>query len=168
MTTVKIQRSQYKAYLETSVFSFLHEVRKDPHMVAWRETTQSWWDADSTKATFVSSLAVVNELSKGYFPSRNACLETVKTLPMLSVTQEVLDVAKFYVQHKVMPADPLGDALHLAIASFYRCDFLVTWNCKHLANAKKFGHIRKMNHKLGLFVPSLVTPLELSGEGLNE
>ena len=63
-----------------------------------------------------------------------------------------------------MPADPFGDALHLAIASYHRCDFLVTWNCRHLANANKFGHIRRVNGILGLFVPSLVTPLELVGE----
>ena len=62
-----------------------------------------------------------------------------------------------------MPADPAGDALHLALASFYKCDFLVTWNCLHLANANKFGHIRRVNTILGLIVPNLVTPLELLG-----
>jgi hypothetical protein len=60
-----------------------------------------------------------------------------------------------------MPSNPAGDALHLALASYHRCDFLVTWNCKHLANATKFGHIRRVNAILDLFVPALVTPLEL-------
>ena len=63
-----------------------------------------------------------------------------------------------------MLADPRGDALHLALASFYKCDFLLTWNCTHLANANKFGHIRRINVMLGLNVPLLVTPLELLGE----
>ena len=54
-------------------------------------------------------------------------------------------------------------ALHLALASYHRCDFLVTWNCNHLANANKFGHIRRVNTLLGLFNPALVTPLELLG-----
>ena len=54
-------------------------------------------------------------------------------------------------------------ALHLALASYYKCEFLVTWNCQHLANANKFGHIRRVNAMLGLFVPALVTPLELLG-----
>ena len=66
--------------------------------------------------------------------------------------------------HKVMPADPFGDALHLALASYHRCDFLVTWNCQHLANANKFGQIRRINGMLGLYVPDLVTPMELLGE----
>src|SRR6266576_3036646 len=50
------------------------------------------------------------------------------------------------------------------LASFHKCDFLVTWNCQHLANANKFGHIRRVNTLLGIYVPALVTPLELLGE----
>ena len=63
-----------------------------------------------------------------------------------------------------MPADPSFDALHLALASYHKCEFLVTWNCQHLANANKFGHLRRVNNLLGLYVPVLVTPLELLGE----
>src|SRR5437763_6164227 len=54
-----------------------------------------------------------------------------------------------------MPHDPVGDALHLALASYHKCEFLLTWNCNHLANANKFGHIRHVNDILGLFVPML-------------
>jgi hypothetical protein len=50
------------------------------------------------------------------------------------------------------------------LASFDKCDILLTWNCKHLANANKFGHIRYTNSMLGLYVPAIVTPLELLGE----
>ncbi len=63
-----------------------------------------------------------------------------------------------------MPKDPLGDALHLALASYHKCDFLLTWNCKNIANANKFTHIKRINTLLGLFVPTLITPLELMGE----
>jgi hypothetical protein len=60
-----------------------------------------------------------------------------------------------------MPREGLGDAAHLALASFHHCDILVTWNCRHLANANKTGHIRRVNALLGLETPLLVTPLEL-------
>ena len=69
-----------------------------------------------------------------------------------------------YIQRKVMPADPVGDPLHLALASTHKCDYLLTWNCRHLANANKFGHIHRINALLGLFTPVLTTPLELLGE----
>ena len=60
-----------------------------------------------------------------------------------------------------MRLPPLGDALHLALASFHKCDFLLTWNCQNLANPNKFGHIRIINNMLGLLVPELVTPYQL-------
>jgi predicted nucleic acid-binding protein len=75
----------------------------------------------------------------------------------------IVDISKWasHVKHKLMPRDPVGDALHLALASYHKCDFLLTWNCKNLANANKFGHIRRINGLLGLYTPNIVTPLEL-------
>ena len=65
---------------------------------------------------------------------------------------------------RVSRASPLGDALHLALASYHKFDYLLTWNCEHLANANKAGHIRWINTVLGLYVPMLITPLQLIGE----
>jgi len=62
-----------------------------------------------------------------------------------------------------MPNDPQGDALHLAIASYHKVDALLTWNCKHLANANKFDHIRRINYEIGLPTPILTTPLNYLG-----
>ena len=57
--------------------------------------------------------------------------------------------------------DSGGDAQHLALASFQRCDILLTWNCKHLANGDKTGHIHLITNTLGLHTPQIITPLEL-------
>ena len=106
---------------------------------------------------------MINELLVG-IPERSAQrLSLIRSLTLLPIEPAISDIVTTYIQHKVMPADPTGDALHLAIASFHKCDFLVTWNCLHIANANKFGHIRRINTMLGLFVPALVTPLELLG-----
>ncbi len=109
----------------------------------------------------VTSPAVIDELERGDYPSREECLELVARLEILEITPAVLDVVAIYIARHVMPADPAGDALHLALASVHGYDFLITWNCRHLANANKFGHIRRVNALLGLYMPSLVTPLEL-------
>lgn len=87
----------------------------------------------------------------------------IEELPLVPVEPPVAEIVEAYVTHKGMPQSPLGDALHLALASYHRCDFLLTWNCRHLANANKFDHIRRVNAILGLYVPALVTPLELMG-----
>lgn len=152
-----------RAYVETSIPSFYFEARTEPEMVARRTWTRHWWDSAPATTHLVTSLAVVDELQRGDFPTRQDCLGLISTLPVVSVDEPILEIVQAYVQHRVMPADPLGDALHLALASYHRCDFLVTWNCKHLANANKFGHIRRINALLGLYNPSLVTPLELLG-----
>ncbi|OYV90370.1 MAG: hypothetical protein B7Z73_06160 [Planctomycetia bacterium 21-64-5] len=101
----------------------------------------------------------------GDFPQKIDALALVESVPLLDIDEPIADIVDAYIKHRVMPADPAGDALHLALASYHRCDFLLTWNCRHLANANKFAHIRRVNGIMGLFVPSLVTPLELLGEG---
>lgn len=148
-------------YVETSVPSFYYEVRTEPDMVARREWTRAWWQVAALRHELVTSPAVIDELEEGDYPCRSECLALIAPLPILVVTPAIEDIVEAYIARHVMPADPAGDALHLALASFHRCDFLVTWNCRHLANANKFGHIRRVNTLLGLYVPSLVTPLEL-------
>ena len=88
-------------------------------------------------------------------------MEEVEVLPVMETAVQAVEV---YVERYVMPCDPSGDAAHLALASVHKCDYLLTWNCAHLANANKVGHIRTVNALLGLHVPQLVTPLELAGE----
>lgn len=116
----------------------------------------------------VTSAAVLDELNQGDHPNKTAVLALVEQISLLPVVPAITEVVQAYIQHHVMPRDPVGDALHLALASYHKCDFLLTWNCQHLANANKFGHIRRINTLLGLYVPLLVTPLELLGGESNE
>jgi transposase-like protein len=152
-----------KVYIETTIPSFYHEVRTEPEMVARRMWTRQWWDEQRFAFDLLSSDAVVDELERGDHPVKEGALSLIEPLELLPIESEVVEVATAYIQHKLMPNDPLGDALHLALASYHKCDFLLTWNCRHLANANKFGHIKRINTILGLFVPTLVTPLELLG-----
>lgn len=122
----------------------------------------------ANQSDLVTSAAVADELENGNFPGKNDALRMVRALTPLRIDDEIREIVAEYIGRKLMPADPSGDALHLAVASFYGCDFLATWNCKHLANAKKFGHIAKVNGILGLDVPALVTPLELLGTGVDD
>ena len=152
-----------RVYVETSIPSLYHDVRTSPAVVARRDWTRQWWSDASTRYNLLSSAAVIDELAAGTSALGALRLELVRTIPLLPIEPPIIEIVTAYIQHKVMPGDPAGDALHLAIASFYKGDFLLTWNCRHLANANKFGHIRRVNALLGLFVPALVTPLELLG-----
>jgi predicted nucleic acid-binding protein len=150
-------------YIETSIPNFYFEVRPEPEMVARRRWTRLWWDRFSSGYEVVTSEAVVDEIERGAFPQKEKALRFASTIPAIQIHQEMLATVETYVRHHVMPNDPSGDALHLAIASHHKCDFLLTWNCRHLANANKFLHIRQVNMMLGLFCPTMVTPLELLG-----
>ncbi|CAN5399904.1 hypothetical protein BH20ACI2_BH20ACI2_12820 [soil metagenome] len=110
-----------------------------------------------------TSVAVLEELEDGEFPQKQEALGLMQNLRLLANTPEIDEIVETYIRRMVMPADPSGDARHLALASFHQCDFLLTWNCKHLANANKFGPIRRVNVMIGLFVPLLVTPMQILG-----
>ncbi len=151
--------------IETTVLSFDHNVRPEAEMIARQNWTRRWLDqAIGSSDELVTSLAVENELRAGDFPGQSRMLELVSRFPLLDLNDAVAEAVEAYILHRVMPNDPGGDALHLAVASFHRCDFLVTWNCQHIANANKFGHIRRVNNLLGLGNPALVTPLQLLNE----
>lgn len=153
-----------RVYVETTIPSFYQDARSTPDIVVRRDWTRQWWDGAVDRYELVTSPAVLDELAAGP-PEQNAPrLALVADLPLLPLEPAVTEIVHAYLRHKLMPADPGGDALHLALASYHKCDFLVTWNCLHLANANKFGHIRRVNTMLGLFIPALVTPLELLGE----
>lgn len=132
-------------------------------MVARRDWTREWWSHASDNYVLVTSLAVLDELNRGNFPGKSEAIKLISGLLFVPIESVVAEIVEVYVQQQLMPKDPLGDALHLALASYHKCDFLLTWNCRHLANANKFGHIRRLNVMLGLYVPTLVTPLELIG-----
>jgi predicted nucleic acid-binding protein len=151
------------AYIETTIPSFYHEVRTSPDIVARRDWTRTWWGIASARYRLVTSEAVIRELEGGIEEHAKARLGLVSELTFLPIDPEIKAIVRTYIRHQLMPANPTGDALHLALASYHKCDFLVTWNCLHLANANKFGHIRRINTMLGLFVPTIATPLELMG-----
>ena len=152
-----------RVYIETSIPSFYCESRKEPEMVSRRNWTREWWNDYADRYELFVSDPVLEELDRGDYPNRKEAMGLIDGLPLLPVNSAVIEIAQVYVAHKMMPKDVAGDAIHLALAAYHKCDFLLTWNCNHLANANKFGHIDRIHAILGLASPRLVTPLELLG-----
>ena len=152
---------QKRVYIETTIPSYYFEIRPEPEMVARRNQTREWWESEREHYELVTSVAVLEELEQGNYPVKTNALDLLRDVPLVAIVPEIIPIVNAYVARHVMPADPRGDALHLALASYHRCHFLLTWNCRHLANANKFEHIRHVNAELGLFSPTLATPVEL-------
>ena len=152
-------------YIETTIPSFFHTARTDTRSRARQRWTREWWEVIAPNFELHSSDAVIAELQRGTLEGlKRRRIDLVSSLTLLEVSTEVMDIATMYIDRLVMPRDGAGDALHLALASFYSMDVLLTWNCKHLANPNKFGHIDRVNTELGLTTPLLTTPLNYLSE----
>jgi len=147
-------------YVETTIPSFHGTQRKGADMVAMRYWTREWW-AKRMYYELVTGPSVLEELSRGKYKNQKEALKLMEGITVLEVTEEIAAIVETYIKSLLMPKDVRGDALHLAMASYYGCQYLLTWNCEHLANANKYEHIRHANTLLGLNVPILTTPYEL-------
>jgi predicted nucleic acid-binding protein len=143
-------------YIETTIPSYYHDDRKD--LANDIQRTRQWWDLERQSYECFVSAVVVDELAAGSYPNQSRCLDLVSSIPLLAMTPEVIQIAEAYQATGFMPKAPVRDALHVAIASHYRMDFLLTWNCRHLANVHKSRHLEVLNVRMGLAVPRLVTP----------
>ena len=148
-------------YVETSIPSFYHETRIELEHQARRKWTREWWKIARLRDELVTSLAVIAELEEAPEPKRRKGIALLEPLPLLQGSPTVDELVAVYLKHKLMPTDATGDARHLALATFHGCGVLATWNCRHIANPNKRGHIERVNAMLGFETPLLVTPVEL-------
>ncbi len=158
-----------RVYIETTIPSFYHMLRTDEELVARMNWTRQWWAEYGPQFDLLSSPAVILELEQGSREKTEDRLALLSNVELLDITEDVEQIAATYIERLVMPKDPGGDALHLAVTSFYKLDVLLTWNCRHLANPREMDHIRMVNAELGLPMPVLTTPLNyLSGDESDE
>lgn len=113
-------------YVETSVIGAYFDERTDVVSSAQRYWIRLWWDEVRSRYEVVISRAVMDELSYPDFPHSQEALELVSGLQEVPIEEEVKQIVRSYIQNRVMPANPVGDALHLALASYHKCDYLLT------------------------------------------
>jgi predicted nucleic acid-binding protein len=146
-------------YLDTTILSYLFDDRDT--IRNYLDVTRQWWEQERQHFEVWISDETFSELNRGNYPRKQEILQCISDLPMLSFHERIVEITQVYLDHFLMPRVIPGDARHLAYASFYKMDFLLTWNCKHLANANKYQHIRIINTHLQLHTPEIVTPLAL-------
>ncbi len=153
-------------YLDTTIPSYLFDDREN--IKVHIDVTKKWWEQEKDNFETWISEETFNELSEGDYPRKDEILEFIREIAILPPHQEIVQIAKVYLNNYLMPQVLKGDVLHLAYASYYKIDFLLTWNCNHLANANKRQHIRVVNARLNLATPEIITPLELFSENNND
>ncbi len=152
-----------RVYIETTIVSYLTAWRS-PQLVmaAHQEATRQWWDDERRHFDLFVSEAVLEEASAGDPEAAQKWLAAIQGIPEVRITDDVRNLAKALLKHGQLPSKASLDALHIATATMNGMDFLLTWNCRHIANATLQKSMRKVCESSGLILPILCTPLELT------
>ncbi len=152
-------------YIETSVVSYyVSKPSRDIIVLAHQQITSEWWPMAVKRFDAYVSEVVIVEAAAGNKESAQQRLKELKGIPSLALTEKVEKIAQIYMEKLSISQKALRDAAHLAVASVHDIDYLVTWNCAHLANGEIIKKLLKINEKLGINTPVICTPEELMEE----
>lgn len=150
-----------KVYLETTILGYLTALpSRDLIIAAHQQITRDWWEKRERFDLFVSR-AVVSEAGAGDAEAAARRLGAVKGLPILDAGHEVVGFADSLIAVAAVPQRAAVDAVHIAIATLNGMDYLLTWNCAHIANAAARPRIEEACRAAGLQAPIICTPEEL-------
>ncbi len=151
-------------YIETSIIGYLTARPGDSVIFqARQQLTRQWWNQQRDKYELVISRLVLDEASAGDPAAAKERLAYLEGLALLDIQHPDVGVlADRLVDEHLLPEKAAADARHLAVAAVFGVDYLLTWNCKHIANAATLPRIYDLLRDLGYKPPLIVTPEEFS------
>ncbi|MBA3756114.1 MAG: type II toxin-antitoxin system VapC family toxin [Nitrosomonas sp.] len=153
-----------RTYIETTILSYLTaRGTRDLVRAAEQEMTREWWDGRHTFDLFISQL-VLSEAAAGDTDAAARRLLALQEATILETTEEAIELGRYLITAGGLPSKASADALHIAIATVHGLDYLVSWNCTHIANARTRGKIEALCRQAGYNPAMLCTPMELMEE----
>lgn len=154
-----------KVYIETSIVSYLKAwLSRDIVILGHQQTTREWWDNHRQKFEVYTSELVLMEAGAGDEQAARERLEALAGLPVLDTTPEAMALANDLLKAGAFPKKAEPDAYHLAVAATNGLEILLTWNCRHLANATMRPILDNVCREAGVEPPIICTPDELLAE----
>lgn len=152
-------------YIETSIIGYLTARSRDEVIFqARQELTRSWWESSGEDYRRVTSQLVLDEAGAGDSEAAAERLALLIGMPILASSDPRVDlIADALLKARLLPEKARSDAEHVAIATVHRVDYLLTWNCKHIANAATLPAVYRLLSERGYSPPLIVTPEEFSG-----
>src|SRR5262245_53344815 len=151
-----------RVYVETTIVSYLTAwPSRDVVMAGHQQVTHDWWDSERQHFDLCISQLVISEASAGDAEAARERLSILQSMGVLETTEPSLDLAKELVRTGALPEKAAGDALHIAVATVHAVPYLLTWNCRHLANATMRPMIESVCTSKGFKAPIICTPEEL-------
>jgi hypothetical protein len=153
-----------KVYIETTIVSYLTaRPSRDLIVTAHQQLTQEWWKDRRPDFDLYASQLVVQESRAGDAVIAQKRLAILDEIPLLDVNREAISVARTLIEKGPIPKKAAVDALHIAVATVHGTDYLLTWNCRHIANAEMQTAVAKICREAGYEPPIICTPEELLG-----
>jgi len=152
----------FTVYLETSILGYLaSRPSRDLITAANQQLTRDWWDGHRNQYDLYVSETVVAECSAGDPQAARERLEVMANIPILDATEDAENLADQLVKQIPLPANAEVDALHIAIGTVHGINYLLTWNCAHIANAAMQPQIEAVCRSAGFEPPTICTPQQL-------
>ncbi|MBF0137894.1 MAG: type II toxin-antitoxin system VapC family toxin [Magnetococcus sp. DMHC-1] len=154
-----------KVYLETSIISYLAaRPSRDIIVSAHKKITVEWWHKKRNHFDLYTSKLVIQEASAGNTEAAAKRIVFLAGLPRLTINENVMALASCLLAAKAVPQQAMDDVYHIAMAAVHGMDFLLTWNCKHIANATMRHRIEQACRTHGFEPPIMTTPEQLLEE----
>ena len=154
-----------RVYIETTIPSYLAAwPSRDLLQAARQQITHDWWNNQRNNYDLCISQTVIDEAEAGDADAAKRRMPFLQNLPLLDLTEAVNDVAKAIMDSALLPQRATRDAVHIAVSSIHSIDILLTWNCRHIANAAIMKQLGAIVAACGYEMPILCTPEELLGD----
>lgn len=151
-----------RVYIETTVVSYLTaRPSRDVIIVGHQQITHDWWDQCRVDYELCVSQLVLQEAGDGDPQAAQERLAVLAKTSLLEITEEAVTLGEELVKVGTLPAKAENDALHIAVAAAHHVPYLLTWNCRHLANAVLRPRIETVCASKGFKAPIICTPEEL-------
>ena len=151
-------------YVETSIISYLRQKPSTQVVLAASQLlTHQWWNDERTNYQLVASQFVIDEASAGNPTLAAERLQLLAGIPLLPLDAAIADIADEIMSRAILPEKARTDALHIAAVAHHRIQYLLTWNCRHIANARILPRIHNVLNDLLLPVPVICTSEEMVG-----
>ena len=149
-------------YIETTIPSLLTaNLSSDVVVLARQITTRRWWDERRGSFDLRTSELVAAEASQGDPSAAARRLKVIDPIESLPLDPTITSLANRVAVDLDLPTKALADSVHIAVCLFHRVDYLLTWNCRHIANASHQTKIRRIASEVNLPCPVICTPDEL-------
>jgi predicted nucleic acid-binding protein len=155
-----------RVYIESTIPSYVvARPARDLLQTARQQITRDWWEGERRRHQLFTSQVVIDEISAGEKEMADRRLNLMAGIPLLDMLPTAEELVEQFLRSAILPPHAAGDAAHIALAIVHRLDILLTWNCRHIANAAIELRVKQLIEPQRLVLPLICTPEELFEHG---